>query len=65
MIISKALATLGAVLLLSSASLASNLTPTTEQTWTLCALVTELEEKHYVDRRYNDAMSAEHLNTYL
>ena len=65
MIISKALATLGAVLLLSSASLASNLTPTTEQTWTLRALVTELEEKHYVDRRYNDAMSAEHLNTYL
>ena len=65
MIISKALATLGAVLLLSSASLASNLTPTTEQTWTLRALVTELEEKHYVDRRYNDAMSTEHLNTYL
>ena len=65
MIISKALAPLGAVLLLSSASLASNLTPTTEQTWTLRALVTELEEKHYVDRRYNDAMSAEHLNTYL
>ena len=65
MIISKALATLGVVLLLSSASLASNLTPTTEQTWTLRALVTELEEKHYVDRRYNDAMSAEHLNTYL
>ena len=65
MIISKALATLGAVLLLSSASLASNLTPTTEQTWTLRALVTELEEKHYVDRRYNDAMAAEHLNTYL
>jgi carboxyl-terminal processing protease len=31
----------------------------------LRALVTELEEKHYVDRRYNDAMSAEHLNTYL
>ena len=65
MIISKALVTLGAVLLFSSASLASNLTPTTEQTWTLRALVTELEEKHYVDRRYNDAMSAEHLNTYL
>ena len=65
MIISKALAPLGAVLLLSSASLASNLTPTTEQTWTLRALVTELEEKHYVDRRYSDAMSAEHLNTYL
>jgi carboxyl-terminal processing protease len=65
MIISKALVTLGAVLLFSSASLASDLTPTTEQTWTLRALVTELEEKHYVDRRYNDAMSAEHLNTYL
>ena len=65
MIISKALATLGAVLLISSASLASDLTPTAQQTWTLRALVTELEEKHYVDRRYNDAMSAEHLNTYL
>ena len=65
MIISKALATLGAVLLFSSASLASDLTPTAQQTWTLRALVTELEEKHYVDRRYNDAMSAEHLNTYL
>ena len=65
MIISKALATLGAVLLFSSASLASDLTPTAQQTWTLRALVTELEEKHYVDRRYNDAMSADHLNTYL
>jgi carboxyl-terminal processing protease len=65
MIISKALATLGAVLLFSSASLASDLTPTAQQTWTLRALVTELEENHYVDRRYNDAMSAEHLNTYL
>ena len=65
MIISKTLATLGAVLLFSSASLASDLTPTAQQTWTLRALVTELEEKHYVDRRYNDAMSAEHLNTYL
>ena len=65
MIISKALATLGAVLLFSSASLASDLTPTAQQTWTLRALVTELEEKHYVDRRYNDAMSAEHLNTFL
>ncbi len=65
MIISKALATLGAVLLISSASLASDLTPTAQQTWTLRALVTELEEKHYVDRRYNDAMSAEHLKTYL
>jgi len=27
--------------------------------------VTELEENHYVDRRYNDAMSAAHLETYL
>jgi carboxyl-terminal processing protease len=27
--------------------------------------VTELEEKHYVDRRYNDAMSADHLSTFL
>jgi len=28
-------------------------------------LVTELEDNHYVDRRYNDAMSTEHLDTYL
>ena len=45
--------------------MASDLSPTNQQTWTLRALVTELEENHYVDRRYNDAMSAEHLETYL
>jgi carboxyl-terminal processing protease len=28
-------------------------------------LVTELEENHYIDRRYNDGMSADHLDTYL
>ena len=65
MTISKTLATLGAGVLLSSVTLASELAPTTQQTWTLRALVTELEENHYIDRRYNDAMSANHLDTYL
>ncbi|MCH1444847.1 MAG: carboxy terminal-processing peptidase [Luminiphilus sp.] len=65
MTISKKLATLGAGVLLSSVTLASELAPTTQQTWTLRALVTELEENHYIDRRYNDAMSADHLDTYL
>ncbi len=65
MTISKTLATLGAGVLLSSVTLASELAPTTQQTWTLRALVTELEEIHYIDRRYNDAMSADHLDTYL
>ena len=65
MTISKTLATLGAGVLLSSVTLASELAPTTQQTWTLRALVTELEENHYIDRRYNDGMSADHLDTYL
>lgn len=65
MTISKTLATLGAGVFLSSVTLASELAPTTQQTWTLRALVTELEENHYIDRRYNDAMSAGHLDTYL
>ena len=65
MTISKTLATLGAGVLLSSVTLASELAPITQQTWTLRALVTELEENHYIDRRYNDAMSADHLDTYL
>ncbi len=65
MTISKTLATLGAGVLLSSVTLASELAPTTQQTWTLRAVVTELEENHYIDRRYNDAMSADHLDTYL
>ena len=65
MTISKTLATLGAGVLLSSVTLASELAPTTQQTWTLRALVTELEKNHYIDRRYNDAMSADHLDTYL
>ena len=65
MTISKTLATLGAGMLLSSVTFASELAPTTQQTWTLRALVTELEENHYIDRRYNDAMSADHLDTYL
>ena len=65
MTFTKALATLGASLLVTSFSFATDLSPTTKQTWTLRALVTELEDNHYVDRRYNDAMSTEHLDTYL
>jgi carboxyl-terminal processing protease len=65
MTFTKLLGALGAVMLATSVSVAADLSPTTQQTWTLRALVTELEEKHYVDRRYNDAMSAEHLETYL
>ena len=63
--LSKILVTLSAGLFSSSVTIASDLAPTTQQSWTLRALVTELEENHYVDRRYNDAMSAEHLQTYL
>ena len=65
MTFTKTLAALGASLLATSISFASDLSPTTKQAWTLRAMVTELEENHYVDRRYNDAMSAEHLDTYL
>ena len=61
----KKLLVLGASIIAASVSVASDLSPTTQQTLTLRALVTELEENHYVDRRYNDAMSAEHLETYL
>jgi len=56
---------LGASIIAASVSVASDLSPTNQQTRTLRALVTELEENHYVDRRYNDAMSADHLETYL
>ena len=59
------LVALGACVVAASVSVASELSPTTQQIWTLRALVTELEEKHYVDRRYNDAMSTDHLETYL
>ena len=38
---------------------------TREQTWTLRALIKELEDTHFVDKRYNDAMSRAHLETYL
>jgi len=38
---------------------------TREQSWTLRALITELEDTHFVDKRYNDAMSRAHLETYL
>lgn len=65
MTFTKTFAALGLSILVASISLASDLSPTTQQTWTLRALVTELEENHYVDRRYNDAMSAAHLETYL
>ena len=65
MTFTKTFPALGVSFLVASISFASNLSPTTQQTWTLRALVTELEENHYVDRRYNDAMSAAHLETYL
>jgi carboxyl-terminal processing protease len=65
MTFTKTFAALGISILVASISVASDLTPTTQQTWTLRALVTELEENHYVDRRYNDTMSAAHLETYL
>jgi carboxyl-terminal processing protease len=65
MTFTKTFAALGISILVASISVASDLTPTTQQTWTLRALVSELEENHYVDRRYNDAMSAAHLETYL
>ena len=65
MIFIKKLLVLSASIIAASVSVASDLSPTNQQTWTLRALVTELEENHYVDRRYNDAMSAEHLETYL
>jgi carboxyl-terminal processing protease len=61
----KNLVALAASIVVASVSFASDLSPTTQQTWTLRALVAELEENHYVDRRYNDAMSSEHLETYL
>ena len=61
----KKLLALVASTIAASVSVASDLSPTTQQTWTLRALVTELEENHYVNRRYSDAMSVEHLKTYL
>ena len=39
--------------------------PTKEQSNTLKAMIDELEESHYVDRRYDDGMSRAHLDTYL
>ena len=47
------------------AASAGEMAPTTQQTWTLRALISELEENHFADKRYNDAMSASHLETYL
>ena len=65
MTVIKILCTKVSFLFLISSALASELQPTTKQTWTLRALITELEDNHYVDRRYNDAMSSAHLDTYL
>ena len=49
-----------------SAPLANGeLETTREQKWTLRALITELEDTHFVDKRYNDKMSQAHLQTYL
>ena len=39
--------------------------PTAAQSKTLKAMIDELEESHYVDRRYDDGMSQAHLDTYL
>ena len=39
--------------------------PTAAQSKTLKAMIDELEESHYVDRRYDDGMSQAHLETYL
>lgn len=39
--------------------------PTAAQSKTLKAMINELEESHYVDRRYDDGMSQAHLDTYL
>ena len=38
---------------------------TVAQGKTLEAMIDELEDSHYVDRRYDDAMSQAHLETYL
>ena len=43
----------------------ATLETTREQSWTLRALITELEDSHFVDKRYNDVMSRAHLETYL
>lgn len=39
--------------------------PTKAQSNTLKAMIKELEDSHYVDRRYDDGMSQAHLDTYL
>jgi carboxyl-terminal processing protease len=43
----------------------AELETTREQKWTLRALITELEDTHFVDKRYNDKMAQAHLQTYL
>ncbi len=47
------------------ASSQAALETTREQAWTMRALVTELEDTHFVDKRYNDNMSRAHLESYL
>ena len=39
--------------------------PTAAQSKTLKAMIDELEDSHYVDRRYDDGMSQAHLDSYL
>jgi carboxyl-terminal processing protease len=39
--------------------------PTAAQSNTLKAMIDELEDSHYVDRRYDDSMSQAHLEAYL
>ena len=39
--------------------------PTAAQSKTLKAMIDELEDSHYVDRRYDDGMSKAHLDSYL
>ena len=64
--LARVLTALASVLLsLSYQSHATALIPTDQQSETLRALIEKLEDSHYVDRRYNDVMSREHLKSYL
>jgi carboxyl-terminal processing protease len=64
--LARVLTALASVLLsLSYHSHATALIPTDQQSETLRALIEKLEDSHYVDRRYNDVMSREHLKSYL
>ena len=59
------LQTLTLLLAFAASTVSAALETTKEQTWTLRALITELEDTHFVDKRYNDAMASAHLETYL